>query len=112
MLYVTAHRSAMWELALQKNSVIIIIIIIYDSVYQRRTDSGSGGWDTYLGEGALGPEQAVDGDDRHTEHGGEREAPADDVRPRRVHVVVVRERLVHDEAEYHNALEISKLKSY
>lgn len=59
---------------------------------------------TDLGEGALGRQNAVDGEARDAQDGGERDAPADDGGPGRVLVRVVGQRHVVDQAEHHDEL--------
>ena len=58
-----------------------------------------------LSHGPLGPEEAAQEVEGHTQHGGEREAPAHGFAPPRVHVgVVVDERLVVHDVEDEDAL--------
>lgn len=57
-----------------------------------------------LGHGALGPEEAAQEVQRHTQHGGQRKGPAHGLAPPRVHVgVVVDQRLVVHNVEDEDA---------
>lgn len=59
----------------------------------------------YLLEGTLGLEEGDDGEERNTDHGGERQEPADRISPGRVHIdVVVLERCVLAQGEEEGGL--------
>lgn len=71
----------------------------------RHANSSVGGSSAHLLEGPLGSEEFVEKADGDAEHGGQRQAPADDLAPPRVHViVVVGQRLVVHQVEQEDAL--------
>ena len=74
-------------------------------------EGGGHGWSrarsTDLSHGPLGPEEAAQEVEGHTQHGGKREGPAHGFAPPRVHVgVVVDQWLVVDHVEDEDALRV------